>query len=149
MAELTRRQLLMMAERLERYEQALSAVMPPDFKCWWQNSRDEWPDVAAGVIKDLRMREELAWQQLGSQPVPVSERLPGPEDCLEIHSQTAGTLRYCWLGMVLTHAGVERLVWDWRLILPEDDRGWERWSYWLPANTRYLPTLPPPREVQP
>ena len=51
-------------ERLDRYDQALSAVMPPDFKDWWENSKDEWPDVAAGVIENLRKREELAWEQL-------------------------------------------------------------------------------------
>lgn len=77
------------ADRLDRYDQALSAVMPSDFKDWWQNSKDEWPDVAAGVIESLRKREELAWEQAerlsSSQPVPVSvsERLPGPEDCLD------------------------------------------------------------------
>ena len=52
------------AKRLDRYDQALSAVMPPDFKDWWQNSKEEWPDIAAGVIKNLRQREELAWEQV-------------------------------------------------------------------------------------
>lgn len=65
-------------QRLERYDQVLSAVMPNDFKDWWENSRDEWPDVAAGVITNLRQREELAWEQVERlsppQPVPVSER---------------------------------------------------------------------------
>jgi len=35
-----------------------------DFKDWWQNSKDEWPEIAAAVITNLREREELAWQQL-------------------------------------------------------------------------------------
>ena len=51
-------------KRLMRYEQALSAVMPSDFKDWHENSRDEWPDVAAGLITNLRKQEELAWEQL-------------------------------------------------------------------------------------
>ena len=60
-------------KRLEHYEQALSAVMPPDFKDWWQNSKDEWPVVAAGVIENLRKREELAWEQLQRQTFPAPD----------------------------------------------------------------------------
>lgn len=51
-------------ERLKSYDEELSKVMPPDFKDWWQNSKDEWPQIAAAVITNLREREELAWQQL-------------------------------------------------------------------------------------
>lgn len=82
-------------ERLDRYDQALSAVMPSDFKDWWENSKDEWPDVAAGVIENLRKREELAWEQLDRlsppQPVPVSERLQQIED---LAADAVGALRY-------------------------------------------------------
>jgi hypothetical protein len=60
-------------ERLDRYDQALSAVMPSDFKDWWQNSKDEWPDVAAGVIENLRKREELAWEQMERLSPPQGE----------------------------------------------------------------------------
>jgi hypothetical protein len=38
--------------------------MPPDFKDWWQNSKDEWPEIAAAVITNLRQREEMAWEQV-------------------------------------------------------------------------------------
>ena len=51
-------------ERLKAYDDELSKVMPLDFKDWWQNSKDEWPQIAAAVITNLREREELAWQQL-------------------------------------------------------------------------------------
>lgn len=51
-------------ERLKLYDDLLSAVMPPDFKDWWQNSKDEWPEIAAAVIVNLRQREELAWEHL-------------------------------------------------------------------------------------
>jgi cephalosporin-C deacetylase-like acetyl esterase len=51
-------------ERLKAYDDELSKVMPPDFKDWWQNSKDEWPQIAAAVITNLREREEMAWQQL-------------------------------------------------------------------------------------
>ena len=48
-------------ERLKAYDEELSKVMPPDFKDWWQNSKDEWPEIAAAVITNLREREEMAW----------------------------------------------------------------------------------------
>lgn len=44
------------AER-ERWEAALGAVMPADFKAWHQNSAMERPAVAAWVIRNLRDRE--------------------------------------------------------------------------------------------
>ena len=44
------------AER-ERWESALGAVMPADFKDWHQNSAMERPAVAAWVIRNLRDRE--------------------------------------------------------------------------------------------
>lgn len=36
------------------YETKLSAVMPADFKDWHENNRNEWPDIAAWVITNLR-----------------------------------------------------------------------------------------------
>lgn len=49
------------AER-ERWERALGAEMPADFKCWRQNAASERPEVAAWVIRNLREREALAWR---------------------------------------------------------------------------------------
>lgn len=40
--------------RLARYDKALSEIMPLDFKDWFQNSKEEWPEVAAYVILNLR-----------------------------------------------------------------------------------------------
>lgn len=53
--------------RLQRYDDELSSVMPEDYKDWWQNSKEEWPEVAKGSIENLRYREELAWKQLEAQ----------------------------------------------------------------------------------
>lgn len=104
-------------ERLDRYDQKLSAVMPPDFKDWWQNSQEEWPDVAAGVIENLRKREEMAWEQVERlsppQPVPVSERLPGPEDC-----------------------DAEGNVWAWRRFDSEGDM--DNGDFWCVAFCEWL-----------
>lgn len=41
-------------EALDKWEQALTAVMPADFKDWHENSKEEWPDIAALVIKNQR-----------------------------------------------------------------------------------------------
>ena len=46
-----------MAAERERWESALGAVMPADFKDWHQNSAMERPAVAAWVIRNLRDRE--------------------------------------------------------------------------------------------
>ena len=51
-------------ERLKAYDELLSKVMPPDFKDWHQGSKNEWPEIAAAVITNLREREEYAWQQV-------------------------------------------------------------------------------------
>lgn len=51
-------------DRLKRYETLLTAAMPPDFKDWHQNSREEWPEIAAEVIKNLREREHEAWKHV-------------------------------------------------------------------------------------
>lgn len=52
--------LLDMAERCADYDRRLTEVMPADFKDWHQNSRREWPEVAAGVVTNLRERLEQA-----------------------------------------------------------------------------------------
>jgi hypothetical protein len=46
--------------RLARYDDLLSAEMPPDFKDWHENSREEWPEIAALVIRNLRERLDEA-----------------------------------------------------------------------------------------
>lgn len=51
-------------ERLQRYDNQLSSVMPVDYKDWWQNSKEEWPEVAKSSIESLREREEIAWEHL-------------------------------------------------------------------------------------
>ncbi len=50
--------------RLLNWESEISAVMPLDFKDWWQNSKEEWPLVTKEVITNLREREEIAWSFL-------------------------------------------------------------------------------------
>ena len=45
--------------RLKRYNEELAKVMNPDFKDWHQNSKEEYPEIAAWVITNLR--EQLDW----------------------------------------------------------------------------------------
>lgn len=52
--------LVDMAERCADYDRRLTEVMPADFKDWHQNSRREWPEVAASTITNLRERLEQA-----------------------------------------------------------------------------------------
>lgn len=52
--------------RLKRYDEELSAVISKDYKDWWENSKEEWPIVARGVIESLREREELAWEMINA-----------------------------------------------------------------------------------
>lgn len=47
---------------VDDWEQELCAVMPADLKDWWQNSRREWPAVAAAVIKSLQKRCDAGWE---------------------------------------------------------------------------------------
>lgn len=49
-------------ERLSAFDEKLSAVMPKDMKCWWQNSKEEWPEVAASTIKTLKEDRDLGWK---------------------------------------------------------------------------------------
>ena len=50
--------------RLARYDDLLSKVMPADFKDWHQNSKEEWPEIAAHVITNLRGRLDEADEEL-------------------------------------------------------------------------------------
>jgi hypothetical protein len=50
--------------RLRRYDEELTKVMNPDFKDWHQNSKEEWPEVAAFVITHLREELEFAHKEL-------------------------------------------------------------------------------------
>jgi hypothetical protein len=51
-------------ERLQSYDEELSKVMFPDFKDWWQNSKNEWPLVSRLVIEDLRKDNEWCYDTI-------------------------------------------------------------------------------------
>lgn len=87
------------------------------------------------------MRAALArWSNPALTPIPVSERLPGAEDC-----------------------DAEGQVWAWRVYDPgDDDQGdfwglipiewlgkWPAWTHWLPASDLPLPGQPAPDALAP
>jgi hypothetical protein len=61
------------------------------------------------------------------QPIPLTERLPGPEDC----NGPSGP--YCWYGSV----GINMGTWEWVIEDPMDDP--VGYTHWLPASVDYLP----------
>ena len=42
--------------RIAQWHNALTPLMPSDFKCWHQNNPNEWPEVTARVIASQRER---------------------------------------------------------------------------------------------
>jgi len=82
--------------------------------------------VLPGDVQIIKLAEYTLLVPV-ARPVPLSERLPGPEDCDEQGR--------CW--MLLKVAG------DWRLVnpeksgLPQLEYGF---SHWLPAHALPLPT---------
>jgi len=60
-------------ERLQKYDEELSAVIPLDFKDWHQNSKDERPEVARWVIENLRKDREWCYEVMDKQALKIKE----------------------------------------------------------------------------
>lgn len=73
MAEAKAANLRERAERCADYDSRLTEVMPKDFKDWHQNSRREWPEVAAWTITNLRQREDWAHAQMARALAEVAK----------------------------------------------------------------------------
>jgi hypothetical protein len=43
-------------QRIQRWHDTLTPLMPSDLKCWHENNPDELPEVAAWVIESQRQR---------------------------------------------------------------------------------------------
>ena len=71
------------AER-DTYRAELSAVMPKDYKDWWQNSKLEWPLVAALTIANMRDQNDLLIKML--------------ESLYALHNEQLKQLRTMWAG---------------------------------------------------
>ena len=79
----------------------------------------------------IRARAALAEQPVGPTPIPVAERLPGPEDCIQ-----RGDDHWCWGQERSSITG--RAAARWRLMrvssLEDEAVGW------LPANALPVPS---------
>jgi hypothetical protein len=67
------------AQERERWESALGAVMPADFKDW-HGSPEDRPETAAAVIRSLQEREQMAWGQVAAAQAQERERCMGAMD---------------------------------------------------------------------
>ena len=54
----------MVAAERERWRAAIAPEIPADMKDWHENSPDEWPEVAAAVLRSRREDAETAWGML-------------------------------------------------------------------------------------
>ena len=105
-------------------------VNPKDF-VWgfWELDDPEW----IGLDSDITP-ESIQWKPVSSTshpvPVPVSERLPGPEDC--------DAKGMCWAWRV---EGPESNDFGdcWHLISAEWLSKYCQWTHWLPAHALPLP----------
>jgi len=82
--------------KLAKWESELSKVMPADFKDWWQNSRDEWPEVASMVIEGLRKQVEMTDKAADARVKelesalrlrPIAEAGPVPEGMVRVYAE--------------------------------------------------------------
>lgn len=60
--------------KLAEWERLIGAEMPSDYKDWHQNSKAEWPDVAAASLRSRKADADLAWDTVAKLGAEV-ERL--------------------------------------------------------------------------
>ena len=83
---------------------------------------DEVEEEGLGQV-DLVRRAVARWGRPAVEPAPVSERLPGPEDC--------DARGWCWYW----HPDEE--CWE---MVPQVTGTVDEWSHWLPHHALPLPT---------
>jgi hypothetical protein len=120
----TFRDLLARPEPPERTDfRALCAELADELESWISGGYEADIDNAHALIE--RARADMAEQPRGFTPIPVAERLPGPEDC-----DAEGR---CWAW----NAG-SCGWWEWvdSKMIPysHDD-----FTHWLPANALPVP----------
>lgn len=81
--------------------------------------------LAGGQVVDTGQRETVFVE--AAEPIPLSERWPGPEDVV-----ASGSCSLVWLGHQIPGG-----YWSWEFtdVCFSSDH-----THWLPVNTRYLPT---------
>lgn len=67
--------------KLAKWGSELSKVMPADFKDWWQNSREEWPEIARMVIEGLHKQVKLADRAAEARVKELEEKRKDISSC--------------------------------------------------------------------
>ena len=118
------------------YEREVVTRTTPPTRGWWRGSTPLRRARMATIdgILDLRARvEALEQRQAAPVPVPVAERLPGPEDC---------DAQGCcwWWGPVENPIQAESWKGSWRFSNEHERIHWMcPRTHWLPAHALPLP----------
>jgi hypothetical protein len=108
------------------YENAMLATAPEHARPHWPS----WSDLpnSDARIHSLNTAEIILarWGRPTTKPVPVAERLPGPEDC--------DSRGWCWYW----HPGEE--CWE---MVPVVTGTLDEWTHWIPHHALPLPTPTP------
>jgi len=102
------------------YETRLSAVMPSDFKDWHQNSKAEWPEVAAWVIETLREQRDEMCKELGELPEAQADTLA---ECKRLRKER--------------DTAIEMLA-EWCVAVDQNGSAWDDWDEHY-KNAMYRP----------
>lgn len=60
-------------ERLQAYDDEISKEMPPDFKDWWENSKDEWPLITRLVLEARREQIDNLYEIIDKQAQKIKD----------------------------------------------------------------------------
>ena len=95
-------------------------------------------EVVRELNRGAQARAVLArWGSPAPQPIPVTERLPGPEDCMVI-SWSEIRSPHVWAGKRRLINGPTE-IWDWTFAsIPCLEESGE-FTHWLPASASVLP----------
>jgi hypothetical protein len=133
-------------QQLQSAREGLRSVAPFTYEPTTELPKVEWGHIADPV--ELALAKILSppdLKELLPDPIALSERLPGLEDCHCITRSTARDGAYIWAGTVIQSAGLNSF-WSWELVGRDFaiansalSRGPAIYTHWLPAHVRYLP----------
>jgi hypothetical protein len=104
---------------------------PPELVEQW---RDSWHPSHHGLFAFYIATHAARWGRPAAAPVPVSERLPGPEDC-----DAEGL---CWLWeRDCGYSGRKWALVDQAWSLSQSDEDLPAYTHWLPAHALPVPTV--------
>ena len=81
--------------RLRRYDEEISKEMPKDYKDWWENSKEEYPEVARLVLEGRRENLEWCYNVIDKQTEKIKELEEKIKDLKELNERLDWELQ-CW-----------------------------------------------------